>query len=358
VKLPFEFGVKLILRFVIPGFTFALGLLPIMMASLAWIGAADKAEYVFVILIFLGGWLISISDMHIYMLFEGRRYWPDFLLGICYDREGLRLKKIQDTIEKYLQLERDLAPGPPPNADYQKYLENYVEQRNFFLNSNGRPEVQRPTRLGNLLMAYEDYPYRAHKMDAVFYWPRIWLALDKDLREEIDNQQAAADSGVYTSFALYFSALIWFCYAIVSSIQSVIITWVPGLRLPPMKVTLFEYLPSWWISWAIFLVFLISAYLTYRVSIHIQASYGEIFKAIFDNHGKNVDVRPVIRNLADLVKDPSLLYLNRPEQLEIARNYLDYNLAPCVKCGQSIPLAEITTHQCAGKTSQAEVENE
>lgn len=346
MKLPFEFGVKLILRFVIPGFLFVLGLLPIMNSTLAWIGASDKAEYVFIALIFFGGWLLSISDMHIYMLFEGRRYWPDVLLAKLYACEECRLKKIQESIEKYLQLEKELAPASPSNPDYQKYSENYVELRNFPLNEKGRAEAQRPTRLGNLLMTYEDYPYRAYRMDAVFYWPRIWLTLDKDSREEIDNQQAAADSGVYTSFALYFNALVWFCYAIISSIQLVVVEWFPSLRLPATEVTLFEYLPSWWISWALFLLFLISGYLVYRVAIHIQASYGETFKAIFDNHGKDVDVRPVVKNLANLLKTPSLLYLNRPDQLEIVRNYLDYNLAPCLKCSKSIPLSEVSKHQC------------
>jgi hypothetical protein len=50
-------------------------------------------------------------------------------------------------------------------------------------------------------------------LDAVFYWYRLWVLLDKDLREEIDNAQAIVDSTVYIAFGFYLSALVTFFYA-------------------------------------------------------------------------------------------------------------------------------------------------
>jgi hypothetical protein len=56
-------------------------------------------------------------------------------------------------------------------------------------------------------------------MDSVFYWYRVWISLDKDLKEDIDNRSALADSAVYSSFALFFSSVCWFVYAVVSTYE-------------------------------------------------------------------------------------------------------------------------------------------
>ena len=47
----------------------------------------------------------------------------------------------------------------------------------------------------------------------MFYLPRLWVKLDKDLREELDTQQAVADSAVYSSLALFITGLLWLAYA-------------------------------------------------------------------------------------------------------------------------------------------------
>jgi hypothetical protein len=47
----------------------------------------------------------------------------------------------------------------------------------------------------------------------VFYWYRLWVVIDKNLREELDNAQSVVDSTVYISFSLYLSGVIMFAYA-------------------------------------------------------------------------------------------------------------------------------------------------
>ena len=75
MKLPFEFGIKLIFRLVFPGAILALALTPAVRAILDASGIWIKFEYLFPIEAVAFGWMIVISDMRIYMLFEGRRYW-------------------------------------------------------------------------------------------------------------------------------------------------------------------------------------------------------------------------------------------------------------------------------------------
>jgi hypothetical protein len=170
-----------------PGFLLALGFFPILKI------VSDKInipfEISFTLTVILLGWFIVVLDMYIYMAYEGRRYWPKWLRKWFLNRESKRLEKLIRASE---------------SSDYETSLEAWVELGLFPVDKKtGEFKVRYPTRLGNLCTAFEDYPSRIYGMDSVFYWPRIWLTLDKDIREEISNQQALADSTVYCSGALF-----------------------------------------------------------------------------------------------------------------------------------------------------------
>jgi len=96
--------------------------------------------------------------MHIYMALEGRRYWPCWLRKLFLCAEESRL----------LMLREDFNASK--NTDHVKYVELSVELRRFPLNDAGDFIARYPTRLGNLLTAYEEYPLRVYGMDSVFYW--------------------------------------------------------------------------------------------------------------------------------------------------------------------------------------------
>ena len=95
------------------------------------------------------------------------------------------------------------------------------------------PRALWPTRLGNLIAAYEQYPRLKYGLDAVFYWPRLWVTISKDLREEIDNQQAQADGLLYVAAALITSVAILLLYAAVDTFapKALVYTESPGLDL-------------------------------------------------------------------------------------------------------------------------------
>ena len=186
------------------------------------------------------------------MIKEGRRYWPKLLWNYFKSLEEKRLKRILRETK---------------SSDIRKYLEASVKLRRFPMENNGNYYVEFPTRIGNLIAAYEMYPKRSYGMDSIFYWYRIWLTLDQDLREEIDNQQALADSTIYVIAALNLCGLLCIIYALLQMINNQLIKILPN-----------EYLL---VGLAI-LAFIVS-YCIYRFSLHIHASFGEIFKSVFDN---------------------------------------------------------------------------
>src|SRR5262249_9746917 len=53
-----------------------------------------------------------------------------------------------------------------------------------------------PTRLGNILRAAEGQPGDKYGLDAVICWPRLWLILPGDVREELVRARIRLDSAV------------------------------------------------------------------------------------------------------------------------------------------------------------------
>src|SRR5260370_17941131 len=90
--------------------------------------------------------------------------------------------------------QKELAQQDP------EYKECWYLLRQFPVDANGDPTALQPSRIGNVIIAYEQYPKVRYGMDSVFYWPRLWLLIDKDVREEVDNPWAAVDSILYAGF--------------------------------------------------------------------------------------------------------------------------------------------------------------
>src|SRR2546423_1779027 len=93
MKFPFDFNVTLIFRLIFPGVVLALAFLPLFAYAL-------KSEHISVSLAALIpceavvlGWLVVLLDQPIYMLYEGRRYWPNFLRTRLIDRQTMTLAR-------------------------------------------------------------------------------------------------------------------------------------------------------------------------------------------------------------------------------------------------------------------------
>ncbi len=153
MKLPFTLGIKFVYRILLPGFVLALGLLPVSRTALDFNNSVISLEYVFILEMLLLGWLFVLLDMPVYMAFEGRR-WPGPLRRLFTSVEQRRLDGIMKEVE---------------SDDIQRSREASVEARRFPLDDKtGRPVAKFPTRLGNLLTAFEEYLDEDLRHAAVF----------------------------------------------------------------------------------------------------------------------------------------------------------------------------------------------
>jgi hypothetical protein len=329
MKPPFELGVKLLFRLLIPGFFFILGFVPILFTFLDYTGWNIQREYVFSFGIVLMGWIIITLDMPIYMFFEGRRFWPSPWRRLFMYLETNRLKRNIKKEDKFYNLSTT-QKGNEALASFQKSLEAWVEIRQFPMNDEGHYQALFPTRMGNLITAFESYPYTRYGMDSTFYSSRIWLRLSKDLKDEIDNTQALADCAVYSSFAFYISAFFWFIYAV----------------SPKAQTTLIKYLPDVKFSWLLFFFFILLGYGAYRAAIYPQARYGEVFKSVFDTYQKDIDIDEIIQTVALLTNDSAIKSVSRDKKLKIAWDYLHNYRVQCPKCNKFVSPFDLNCKDC------------
>jgi hypothetical protein len=269
MKFPFDFNITLVFRLVFPGLVVAAVSLPFFLALLKWLGLGVITPSVLLpVLAVLFGWLIVLSDQPIYMFMEGRRYWlaPLRNLGIWLQKK--RLESIQ---EKYAKLKKD---GLSDRAN-----EINIQKLDYPLDDNDNYYAPYPTLLGNLLTSYERYTNTAYRLDSIFYWYRLWVVLDKDLRTSLDEAQAVADSAVYVSFALLVSFVILVLYALGGWIWP----YWPWARWPMV------YLPRPRDTLGLSVFPLMLAYCMYRIGIFQQRSYGELFKSLFDQYRDKLD---------------------------------------------------------------------
>jgi hypothetical protein len=87
MKLPFDFGIKLLFRLLLPGFTLTAGISPLLFFIFAWIDWPGSHVYFLIFAVIVSGWLVLVLDMPIYIAFEGRRYWPRRLRTWLIERE-------------------------------------------------------------------------------------------------------------------------------------------------------------------------------------------------------------------------------------------------------------------------------
>jgi hypothetical protein len=120
-----------------------------------------------------------------------------------------------------------------------------------------------PTRLGNAIRAFEDYPYKRWCLDGVALWPRVELMLTADEREPYTD--AKIDVSVFLNAAV--AATLVGAALVVDAILNAPLDWYWG-----------------WLYLAPFLV----AYLAYRSSVGAAARWGSEVRACFDLHRRDL----------------------------------------------------------------------
>jgi hypothetical protein len=272
VTAPFGLATKLLLRLLLPGALLAAAFSPIIYRLREMLSLQIDTTILFCIAALALGWLLLLLlDMPIYMAFEGRRYWPGWFrkLGLWHER-----RRLAGYVAK--------ANAAKAAGDGAMQKEFRVRASHFPASPTGDFEVWYPTRLGNLLAAFEQYPERKYGLDGVFFWYRIWVSIDQELREELDNAQALVDGALYAVFS-------FFVCAVMSTVYGLIATYAVPFGLPHGATpTLFFALSA---------SSLLLSVSVYRSGLHAQAQYGELFKSVFDQHRFKLNLAPLLEDM-------------------------------------------------------------
>lgn len=253
------------------------------------------------------GALISALTGEIYKVYEGRILWPKRLFVSCKARQ-------QRLVKKLLEMDETAKAA----KDDSRRAEVWYRLRRFPSNDQGARYASHPTLLGNILAEYEGYPKSRYGMDSVFFWPRIWLAMDKEKKKEVDASWSVAAGFLNLSAVSFGGGILWLVIAALRS--------VPRFR---------AHLPfsAWTIPVAGGLLLLMLGYFFYRVSLPNHRAYGETFKAIFDLY------RDGISAMTNFGTNESAIW-------EGTWAYLQYLLVSCTSCGTHFQLIKDCCPSC------------
>lgn len=265
-------------------------------------------------------WVVDLLRSQIYPVYEGRSLWIPWVSRKLQARLRRKVERCYQRAER----ERDRQ------SSLRK--ETWYWLRMFPIGLDGKPSVLRPTLLGNVMAAYEDYPLSRYGMDPVFYWYRVWLKLPESIQKEYSLVSAEAQWLVYTSVVLCVSAVLYFGYFVLTLL-------VRYFELP--FVTMAELnSASVWPPGLLLLLSLAGSYLSYRFSISPHRRVGEYFKSIFDDFRGELKVAsaPEVASEKPRYRD--------------AWAYLQYGLKRCPNCNQYYPVAKNICPYCSGPSSQ------
>ncbi len=249
--------------------------------------------------ILLGGLVSTVFADAIYKVYEGYRLWPDWL------RVKLT-KRHSNIIARLLEIDK--------GADEHTSRKIWTKLRRYPLDDDGNPRALCPTMLGNILAEYEQYPRSRYGINVVFYWPRLWLQIDRERKLEIDSAWSIADGLLSLSAICFVGGVLWIVLSAFELIAfrvhyySSVLDFVPSSLSPGAA--------------AIGGVGLLAAgVVCYDLSLPFHRKNGEIFKSLFDIY--RAKLTPV-----------ALLSADERTAWKAAWSYLQYLLIRCLTCGK------------------------
>ena len=160
-------------------------------------------------------------------------------------------KKTSDDEQRKASIDKRIR-----EIDRQKRLEEKSAKDACYYTYPLADNLLKPTQLGNILAAAEEYSYQVYRLDAVIWWPRLSALLPEAFRTQVDVALTPMLAVLNLSMIFSFSALI-----------------EGGLLL-------FQH--KWLLSVLIFLIGLVLAWLCYLSSINQAAVYGRFVRVAFD----------------------------------------------------------------------------
>ena len=328
----------ILLNAILPGAMAAVALFPRVAVSIPAIFSLEiekiwpKLVLYAVVVVALGG-LVSSLNSEFYKIYEGRTFWPRWAKKWAIARQqkrvdrlyakadatkvnekekaalGTTLESIKGDGEKEKQ-ERLRINGELEALDAKQrtYDETWYKLRVYPIHTNGRRYANYPTLMGNILFGYEDYPKDRYGMDSIFYWPRLWLTISKDNREEISKSWSVADGLLNLSAVSLLAGVIWAVETTAYAVGFHTARYIPIANSVRM-------------SYLAVLGWLVVAYFFYRLSLPFHRNNGEVFKSLFDLY------RGGVIGMSDLSPGEA-------ERWKAAWAYLQYLKIRCPQCNQ------------------------
>ncbi len=288
-KLGGFFDRRFILAYVIPSLILLLVLIGILQTlfgpqqTLNWWAHLDGQEKILLVVSVLLVVILTASTFEmitapVVRLYEG--YWKEGKLkrlAIAYYQEKknkharITRRKELNTEYEALIAEREASVDEKRKAsidkrilqiDDQKRLEEKSAKDACYYTYPLDDDLLKPTRLGNILAAAEEYSYQVYRLDAVIWWPRLSALLPEAFRTQVDVALTPMLAVLNLSMIFSFSTLI-----------------EGGLLL---------YQHQWLLCVLIFLIGLVLAWLCYLSSINQAAVYGRFVRVAFDLYRHDV----------------------------------------------------------------------
>jgi hypothetical protein len=197
--------------------------------------------------------------------------------GVVGDVLGkLRIMLTERGLRKFTPKEYLMWSASPAEKQYAE-LANIQSALQTKWNSIGerlkndypRRGVILPTRLGNVIRNFEQYPKREYGIDAVEVWPRLISQLDKDFAIAVDDAKTSFDFMLNSSLLSAILAL------------SILL----GGLIYPAQLTDILLISLWLLK---ILIFVLVSYWLYSRSIPQAASWGAQIKSAFDLYRKKL----------------------------------------------------------------------
>lgn len=317
-----SFGFPLFLKVIIPGIVGAFFLNPLIASILIKLEldvgfsgkSLSKIGLFFAGLALFIGFMLYFLDHYIYRIFEGYKFWPE-----CIRKYRTRKldEKVKNRFVKYQSAEDEID---------RKILMEWLMR---FPLKEGAKEAETeailPTQMGNIISSYESYPYSRYGLNAIFYWPRLWLSLDNETRKEMDKIWAEADCMTYISFVLVCSAIFGFLAFLFDYFNIITLILGPiGKPIDSLAIGKMSFTPSFFLGLGI--ISLAFSSLFYRLSLPLHVKNGSYFQSLFDLHRDKLEKM-------QLTVTKKLLDKGWVETWA----YLKYGLKECIKCGKYFP---------------------
>lgn len=234
----------------------------------------DKLAYLVLAVWVFSTLLMMINLIELQML-EGY-LWPVSAMGFLKRGEARRFAKPDD---EFNALDDEWAEAIAAGNDFPAERRKRWQDLRYELTRRfpGGADKLLPTRLGNALHAFEDYPREIYGADSIVLWPHLSTVLSADLQSGLEDSRSQVNcavniavlAGIFAAIAAlrFLFAIHWTAY------------WTAANSFHGMVAT-FD-----WTSVVAFLAMLAAAAISraaYLFAVELALTWGDLVKAAFD----------------------------------------------------------------------------